>query len=165
MKKHDYNRLSLLEDRLVRVKSRDIEILVQRIFTKWNWYFISTLICSRNFTRASFHFSISNFEFFKKKIINQKLSESISRSICSKNRIDRWFFRNGILGQSMNYIICIVIYTTYHMVHMVCIIMVHLAYYMDHIIWSELYIEWQNSTFPVLYNLINCMTKKYQYHI
>lgn len=31
MKKHDYNRLSLLEDRLVRVKSRDIEILVQRI--------------------------------------------------------------------------------------------------------------------------------------
>lgn len=120
--------------------------------------------------QQEFHTSFISFLNFELRIFQKKNNKSKTFRIHFKidllrKRIDRWFFRNGILGQSMNYIICIVIYTTYHMVHMVCIIMVHLAYYMDHIIWSELYIEWQNSTFPVLYNLINCMTKKYQYHI
>ena len=148
--------MSLLEDRLVRVKSRDIEILVQRIFTKWNWYFISTLICSRNFTRASFHFSISNFEFFKKKIINQKLSESISRLICAKKRIDQWYMRTWRFEPD---------YEPYHMYrymkkHIICSVW-YAPYdiYPYSPIYDMSFIVWSNSIFPGLHNLITCMTK------
>ena len=71
--------------------------------------------------------SFLNFELriFKKKIINQKLSESISRSICAKKDWSLTFEKRNFEPEYEPY-------KLYHMVHMIWFI-VHVAHDMGYI--------------------------------